>query len=78
MQIGNSAGKILFKKDEVIIQVLTPFEENYRINKETIEIHDVFLDQKQTIEISIQWLRLVSCAGMRVIEGMCKHMEHKA
>jgi hypothetical protein len=51
MQIGNSAGKILFKNDEVIIQVLTPFEENYRINKETIEIHDVFLDQKQTIEI---------------------------
>ena len=51
MQIGNSAGKILFKNDEVIIQVLTPFEENYRINKETIEIHDVFLDQKQIIEI---------------------------
>ena len=51
VQIGNSAGKILFKNDEVIIQVLTPFEENYRINKETIEIHDVFLDQKQTIEI---------------------------
>lgn len=51
MQIGNSTGKILFKNDEVIIQVLTPFEENYRINKETIEIHDVFLDQKQTIEI---------------------------
>ena len=51
IQIGNSAGKILFKNDEVIIQVLTPFEENYRINKETIEIHDVFLDQKQTIEI---------------------------
>ena len=51
MQIGNSAGKIVFKNDEVIIQVLTPFEENYRINKETIEIHDVFLDQKQTIEI---------------------------
>ena len=51
MQIGNSAGKILFKNDEVIIHVLTPFEENYRINKETIEIHDVFLDQKQTIEI---------------------------
>ena len=41
----------MFKNDEVIIQVLTPFEENYRINKETIEIHDVFLDQKQTIEI---------------------------
>ena len=51
MQIGNSTGKILFKNDEVIIQVLTPFEENYRISKETIEIHDVFLDQKQTIEI---------------------------
>ena len=51
VQIGNSAGKILFKNDEVIIHVLTPFEENYRINKETIEIHDVFLDQKQTIEI---------------------------
>ena len=51
VQIGNSAGKILFKNDEVIIQVLTPFEENYRINKKTIEIHDVFLDQKQTIEI---------------------------
>ena len=58
MQIGNSAGKILFKNDEVIIQVLTPFEENYRINQETIEIHDVFLDQKQTIEISARYSSL--------------------
>ena len=30
---------------------LTPFEENYRIEEGRIEIHDVFLDQKQFIDI---------------------------
>ena len=31
--------------------MLAPFEENYRIEGDKIEIHDVFLDQKQIIDI---------------------------
>jgi hypothetical protein len=31
--------------------VLSPFEENYRVEGDFLEIYDVFLDQKQTIDI---------------------------
>ena len=51
LKIETSSGKILFDQGGVTINVLTPFEENYRIEGHRIEIHDVFLDQKQTIDI---------------------------
>ena len=31
--------------------MLSPFKENYRIEGGILEIHDVFLDQRQTIDI---------------------------
>ena len=46
LQIDSSTGNIFFTNEDISIQVLTPFEENYRIREDTIEIHDVFLDQK--------------------------------
>ena len=51
LKIETSSGKILFDDTGVTINVLTPFEENYRIEGGNLEIHDVFLDQKQTIDI---------------------------
>ena len=51
MRIATSSGKIFFTNDEISIHVLSPFEENYRIDADTIEIHDVFLDQTQVINI---------------------------
>ena len=51
LKIQTSSGKILFDQAGVTVNVLTPFEENYRIEAGRIEIHDVFLDQKQIIEI---------------------------
>ena len=51
MRIDTSSGKIFFTNDEISIHVLSPFEENYRIDGDTIEIHDVFLDQTQVINI---------------------------
>ena len=50
MRIDTSSGKIFFTNEETI-HVLSPFEENYRIDGDTIEIHDVFLDQTQVISI---------------------------
>ena len=50
MQIDSSTGNIFFTNEDISIQVLTPFEENYRIREDTIEIHDIFLDQKNVIE----------------------------
>ena len=35
----------------ITINVLTPFKENYRIEGGMIEIHDLFLDQKQLIDV---------------------------
>ena len=51
LKIETSSGKILFDDEGVTINVITPFEENYRIEGGNLEIHDVFLDQKQTIDI---------------------------
>ena len=51
MKIDNSSGKIFFDESGITINVLSPFEENYRIEDGMIEIHDLFLDQKQLINI---------------------------
>jgi hypothetical protein len=51
MQIDSSTGNIFFTNEDISIQVLTPFEENYRIREDSIEIHDIFLDQKNVIDI---------------------------
>lgn len=51
MKIDSSTGNIFFTNENISIQVLTPFEENYRIREDTIEIHDIFLDQKNVIDI---------------------------
>lgn len=51
MTIDNSSGKILFDDAGITVNVLSPFEENYRIEEGIIEIHDLFLDQKQTIDV---------------------------
>ena len=51
MKINSSTGNIFFTNEDISIQVLTPFEENYRIREDTIEIHDIFLDQKNVIDI---------------------------
>ena len=51
MKIDSSTGNIFFTNEDISIQVLTPFEENYRIKEDTIEIHDIFLDQKNVIDI---------------------------
>ena len=50
-KIDNSSGKIFFDKNGITINVLTPFKENYRIEGGVIEIHDLFLDQKQLINV---------------------------
>ena len=51
MKIDNSSGKIFFDETGITINVLTPFQENYRIEGGIIEIHDLFLDQKQVINV---------------------------
>jgi len=51
MKIDNSSGKIFFDESGITINVLTPFQENYRIEDGMIEIHDLFLDQKQVINV---------------------------
>lgn len=51
LKIETSTGKIFFDKTGVTVNVLTPFEENYRVEDGKLEIHDVFLDQKQIINI---------------------------
>jgi len=51
MRIDTSSGKIFFTNEEISIHVLSPFKENYIINGDTIEIHDIFLDQTQVINI---------------------------
>ncbi len=52
LKIETSTGKIFFDKTGVTVNVLTPFEENYRVENGKLEIHDVFLDQKQIIDIN--------------------------
>jgi len=51
MKIDNSSGKIFFDETGITINVLTPFKEDYRIEGGMIEIHDLFLDQKQLINV---------------------------
>ena len=51
MKIDTSSGKIFYTDEQISIHVLSPFEENYTIKGDTIEIHDVYLDQIQIINI---------------------------
>jgi hypothetical protein len=52
LRIKTSSGKIFFDGKGITVNVLSPFEENYRIEGDRLEIHDVFLDQKQNIDIN--------------------------
>jgi hypothetical protein len=51
LKIGTSSGKIFHDDSGMTVKVLAPFEENYRLEGEFIEIHDLFLDQKQRVSI---------------------------
>tara|TARA_B100000287_G_scaffold434505_1_gene499138 strand:+ start:2426 stop:2935 length:510 start_codon:yes stop_codon:yes gene_type:complete len=51
LKINTSSGNIYFDEEGITVNVISPFEENYRIEGDIIEIHDVFLDQKQIINI---------------------------
>ena len=51
LKIETSTGKIFFDQAGVTVNVLTPFEENYRVENGNLEIHDLFLDQKQRVSI---------------------------
>ena len=52
LKIESSSGKIILGRNGIIINVLAPFEETYTISDGTLEIHDLFLDQKQMIDLS--------------------------
>jgi len=52
LKIESSSGKIILGRNGIIINVLAPFEETYTISDGTLEIHDLFLDQKQMIDVS--------------------------
>ena len=51
LKIESSQGKIIFDQSGISVLVMSPFEENYRIEGSTIEIYDVYLDQKQVLDI---------------------------
>ena len=51
LKIESSSGNIFIDPNGITVNVLYPFEENYRVEGDFLEIHDVFLDQKQTIDI---------------------------
>ena len=51
LKIESSSGNIFFDANGITVNVLSPFEEIYRIEDNFLEIHDVFLDQKQIINI---------------------------
>ena len=51
LKIESSSGNIFFDAKGITVNVLSPFEEKYRIEGDSLEIHDVFLDQKQIINI---------------------------
>ena len=51
LKIESSQGKITFDESGVSVVVTFPFEENYRIEGSTMEIYDVYLDQKQVLDI---------------------------
>lgn len=51
LKIDSSQGKITFDESGVSVVVMSPFEENYRIEGSTMEIYDVYLDQTQIVDI---------------------------
>ena len=51
LKIESSQGKIIFDQSGISVVVTSPFEENYRIEGSTMEIYDVYLDQKQSVDI---------------------------
>ena len=51
LKIESSQGKIIFDQSGISVVVTSPFEENYRIEGSTMEIYDVYLDQKQLVDI---------------------------
>ena len=52
LKIESSQGKIIFDQSGISVVVMSPFEENYRIEGSTMEIYDVYLDQKQVMDIT--------------------------
>ena len=51
LKIDSSQGKIIFDQSGISVVVISPFKENYRIEGTTMEIYDVYLDQKQVVDI---------------------------
>jgi len=51
LKIEESTGNILFDGAGLTVNVFTPFEEKYRLEGNKVEIHDLFLDQKQVIDL---------------------------
>ena len=51
LKIESSQGKIIFDQSGISVFVMSPFVENYRIEGSTMEIYDVYLDQKQVLDI---------------------------
>ena len=51
LKIESSQGKITFDESGVSVMVMSPFEENYRIEGSAMEIYDVYLDQTQIVDI---------------------------
>ena len=51
LEIDESKGTIHFAPNEITIKVSSPFQEIYRIDESSLEIHDIFLDQKQIVDL---------------------------
>ena len=51
LEIEESKGTIHFAAKEITIKVSSPFQETYRIDESSLEIHDIFLDQKKIIDL---------------------------
>ena len=51
LKIESSQCKIIFDQSGISVVVISPFKENYRIEGTTMEIYDVYLDQKQVVDI---------------------------
>jgi hypothetical protein len=52
LKIEESTGNILFDGSGLTVNVFTPFKEIYRLEGDKVEIHDLFLDQKQVIDLN--------------------------
>ena len=52
LNIEESSGKIFFNKSQLVVEILSPYKERYLINKTSIEIHDLDLDQKRIIDLN--------------------------